>query len=526
MTRTAGLVALLVLAVICTVAVVGHSVGCKATRAEPTSRASPGVQETKFEPEELRGVLLADSDVSPFKVAKQVQFRWPGPEAVGPGVEQYVEAVGRPTVLVFLFGFDNDEAAKAGADFWAHSMAEIFTEGGLDDVAVGESCWVSVSGSGAALVFQRGPFCVSVGVITDIASERSIITEIAQKLDEKIVGYLGSASAGSTENHLANVKRLTKLYDFANWPGKDGGIRDGFKMDPSILPEGLVFKRIPVPGAGIDRATGLLSAGRGYVLTRGDGGGQLRIHVSVAETCDQAQERLIRSLVNTQMRQPPLTPRGAEHGLDIGDICFARRRQDGNFHSVTWVRNNIFVRMWAGVEDMRPFVEPLARALDAGILKRPTFKTYVECASRPVITRVARVTLAGLEAGLAVKWQAVEVHDPQGEEVVFVPSQSVLRSRDSVGLVRDWGGATFHIAVNESNLIGFPLPGIAEWKQNGPEPEEVNARINAFLKKFEQPSQSAEAPPDSQAELHWFYRGVLGVCISLARLPVVFPRLL
>jgi len=643
--------------------------------------------------------LLEDSDVSPFKVARQVQFRWPGPHAVGPGVEQYVEAVGRPTVLVFLFGFDNDEAAKAGADFWAHSMAEIFTEGGLDDVAVGESCWVSVSGSGAALVFQRGPFCVSVGVITDIASERSIITEIAQKLDGKIVGYLGSAQVndapgsdqpeespsgaeysvgpytltrtpapevlvrgvdvkgvaarhvpafepyrehtigawgtclelrelpsdsmvmveiqmavydsvleaenqvlsflcsisalyqkaddaklrigdsgncwvsdrqagssvtfvrknvlvvvsvyaanapeevrriaraidediltgtkavelgqkvpGSTENYLANVKRLTKLYDFANWPGKDGGIRDGFKVDPSILPEGLVFKRIPVPGAGIDRATGLLSAGRSYVLTRGDGGGQLRIHVSVAETCDQAQGRLIQSLVNTQMRQPPLTPRGAEYGLDIGDICFARRGQDGNFQSVTWVRNNIFVRMWSGVDDMRPFVEPLARALDAGILKRPTFKTYVECASRPVITRVARVTLAGLEAGLAVKWQAVEVHDPQGEEVVLKDSRSVLRSRDSVGSVREWGGITFHIAVNESNLVGFPLPGAAEWKQNGPEPEEVNARINAFLKKFEQPSQSAEAPAGSQADLHWFFRGLFGLGNWLARL--------
>ena len=49
-----------------------------------------------------------------------------------------------------------------------------------------------------------------------------------------------------------------------------------------------------------------------------------------------------------------------------------------------------------------------------------------------------------------------------------------------------------HIAVSESNLVGFPVPGIAKWKDNAPNAEEVNAKIDAFLARFEHPARRGQ----------------------------------
>ncbi len=146
--------------------------------------------------EELKHVLLKQSEVAPYSLEAQVPHRWPGPQLQRLGVQQSLEAEGRPGLRVTVYRFDDEKAAMEGADFYAHSMAEVFRGGGLEGETIGESCWVSTSGYGAALVFQRGLFCAVVGVITDIASERGIITEIAQKLDKKIVRYLAQAEMG------------------------------------------------------------------------------------------------------------------------------------------------------------------------------------------------------------------------------------------------------------------------------------------------------------------------------------------
>ena len=409
MTRTAGLVSLLALAVICTVTVVGHSVGCKATSAEPTSAASPGVQETKFEPEELRGVLLEDSDVSPFKVAKQVEFRWPGPHGVGPGVEQYVEAVGRPTVLVFLFGFHNDEAAKAGADFWAHSMAEVFAEGGLHDVTVGESCWVSVSGSGAALVFQRGPFCASVGVITDVASERSIITEIAQKLDEKIVGYLGRAQVNDApgsdqpEESQSGAEYSVGPYTLTRSASPEllvSGV-DLKVLAKRHLPE-FEWYRSRIIGAWGTRAT-LRDLARES---------KVDIRIAVYDCVREAENHALDALTSVSA----LSKRAIVANLAVGDSgnCWVSDRQAGS--SVTFVRKNVLVAVSVYAANAPEEVRRIARAIDQDIVRGRDGVKLATMVPVPVIRRVGAPRALGIAATKEVEIDAV---DPLNRELSF-----------------------------------------------------------------------------------------------------------
>jgi len=262
-----------------------------------------------------------------------------------------------------------------------------------------------------------------------------------------------------------------ELYDFANWPGKDGPIRDGFKLDGAILPEGLFLEHTSGVIVSMDPRTGFLAVCRDYEVTGKTAPGSLDIRLVVTETSAQAQEAIMDVFVNMQVPQPPLFPRGTERGLDLGDICFA------SASLVVWARNNIFVRVWTDTRDMRPYVEQLARSIDAAIEKRATFNTYAECKSRPAITKVARTPGAGVD------WSAVEARDPQGEKLIYCPYDRP-------------GWPTFDLAVNETNLVGFPLSGIAKWKWDTRNSEMVNADINLFLKAYEAPlGRPAAQPP-------------------------------
>jgi hypothetical protein len=127
--------------------------------------------------------------------------------------------------------------------------------------------------------------------------------------------------------------------------------------------------------------------------------------------------------------------------------------------------------MEAWTEDMRPFVDPLARAIDAAISQRASFNTYAECRSRPTITRVKRTP------GADAHWSAAEAADPRGEQLKYW------------SFSRPGWGVSFQIAVNESNLVGFPLSGIADWKWESLGTPAINADINAFLRAHEVPSE-------------------------------------
>ncbi len=149
-----------------------------------------------------------------------------------------------------------------------------------------------------------------------------------------------------------------------------------------------------------------------------------------------------------------------------------------------WVRNNVLVRVSAQTIDIGASVEQLARALDAAISGRATFKSYAECASRPVITGVAKVSGSEEVQRLEVDWKAVAITAPQGEEVVYFPSHRVFAKER----VRGRGWPSYQVAISESNLMGFPISRAAEWKTNGPRSSEVNAEVNAFLKTMARPA--------------------------------------
>jgi hypothetical protein len=600
-------------------------------------------EQGRFELADLQAVLLSDIEAAPYVVEAQQKDYWPYSELAGHveervGVRQRLAAIDKPPLWLKYCRFDTPEAARTAAGFYAHFMAEPFEEGGLAGEHLGETCWVSESPWGAALLFQRGPFCVLVAAPLCDLLQRAVVADVARRVDAKACArlqaehmataetpadalqsgalgldlealagrhlpgfqkaweqrswpwptkalFLGPAGEqieiaaatwpsqaealaaaedyresvaevyrqgtptgeplgdatwwlpgpdgagsllilrGSALIHLFGldlrvVERVARaldaelvsasplwtgratdafaliehrrdelkaLYDFAHWPRQDGPVRDGFKVDASVLPEGLILHRISDAPPVVSAERDWLGVSRGYQLTNPDGTGSLSVDVAVMETCAQAQERVIEVFVGSSKPQPPLFGRGGQYGLDLGDVCFAGRQRDGYFHSVMWVRNNVFVRMWASTDDLYPLVEPLARALDAAILQRATFKTYAECASRPVITAVQRVT--GSEEGPRIEadWKAVELDNPRQEEIRLWPFQI------------PGTGVIFQVGVSESNLIGFPLPGLVPWKWVSPGYEQKNATINAFLQKYQRPPPEPPAQGDEAA---------------------------
>jgi hypothetical protein len=272
------------------------------------------------------------------------------------------------------------------------------------------------------------------------------------------------------------LERAKEFYGFATWPGRGGPIRSGLKLDPGMLPEGLVIEEVRGPSLSTDPLIGRFHVSRDYIITRAEGQGELEVTITVAEDCAQVHEILISQILNFPC--PPGMARGAEFGLDLGDVCF------GNPADVQWVRSNVFVRVLANSRpEMTPFFGPIARALDEELCRRPTSSTYAECPARPVITEVARVIDSEEMQRLGVEWKAVEVKDPNGEEVTLV----------SIAPREGWGGINFQVAINESNLLGFPLPGIAEWKPDHPRSAEFDATIDTFLSRFATPAQRALA---------------------------------
>ncbi len=446
-------------------------------------------------PVEPIGGALSSFDVSRYVVVQEFPDSWGYGERLGeaqvrPALRQVLTAPGEPSVRVKMARFDSREMAVAAAEFHLGLVAVPFEQGGLNGQRVGERCWVAQTPWGATVLFQLGPFCVLVGAPVAAPEERGVITEVARKVEAKISRRLAEEGLALGMPDLGGEERreeLKALYDFAHWPGKDGPVRDGFKVDASLLPEGLVFRYVSLADPGVTAKGDWLGVYRWYEVTNVDGSGSLNIDVAVMETCAQAQERVIEVFVGSSKPQPPLFCRGGQYGLDLGDVCFAGRQRDGYFHSVMWVRNNVFVRMWASTDDLYPLVEPLARALDAAILQRATFKTYAECASRPVITAVERVT--GSEEGPRIEadWKAVELENPRQEEIRLWPFQI------------PGTGVIFQVAVSESNLIGFPLPGLVPWKWVSPGYEEKNATINAFLQKYQRPPPEAPAQGDEAA---------------------------
>lgn len=233
------------------------------------------------------------------------------------------------------------------------------------------------------------------------------------------------------------VQYIKDIYDFQNWPGKDGPVRDGFQVTAGMLPATLRIGQVSPSWPHADRRTAAVSVSRDYRITTTNGDRVLTINLIVAETSAQAQEPIADFFAMCSIPQPPLVPRGAKCGLHLGDVCF------GGVRSVLWTRDNIYVRVRAKSKEMYPFVGPVARALDEAISKRATYEAYAECKSRPVITSSTRVSDPEERRRLPDGWDLkVEAKDPNGEKLEYTHM--------------NFAGQTIPVVVNESNLLTFP----------------------------------------------------------------------
>jgi len=275
-------------------------------------------------------------------------------------------------------------------------------------------------------------------------------------------------------------KRTTEIKDsfgFQRWPGKRGPVRDGFRVHAGLVRDGYRLRqRGPVrihqePGRGI-------VVRRSYRIEQSDGHGTLFLEIRMGEDCATAQESIVAFLVGWSLTCSVPDPLagfalGTERGLELGDVCVAKHGV------VVWARNNVFLYIRSqGNESVHRYLIPFASALDSAIVKRAVFPSYTECKSRPVITRVERTTPDERAELKYVDWKAVEVTKPEGEGVTLLPFRP--RSGEPTAA----GGVSVQMAVSDSNLVGFPLPGLAEWKQEGSNRAAVNAFFDEFFEKY------------------------------------------
>ena len=233
------------------------------------------------------------------------------------------------------------------------------------------------------------------------------------------------------------LRQIKAAYDFSHWPGKNGPIRDGFGLQACVVKPLEIAKAYPGRPS-VTRSA--LSVSRRYVLGGRGCPGKIEVTVVVAETCREAQEALVTPFAASSLPPEFRTPRDTCLGVALGDVWFVSRARNG-FRAAEWVRNNVAIWVRAHSEDMRPFVKPLALAIDKAILARPTVKTYRQCKNRPVVKGIEMVAGKG--------WQITDAADPNGERLEQYPF--------------NWAGETFPVLINESNLVGFP-PSTTEWR--------------------------------------------------------------
>ena len=296
-----------------------------------------------------------------------------------------------------------------------------------------------------------------------------------------VCSVAGASRAGIVES-LTRVSDLTSQYDFSNWPGKNGPVRDGFGIVANTVPSGWKVSQTDRPIAVVDPDSGELSVSRRYLIGREVGSARVQAEVTVAGTCSQAQDRLIGMLVHNTTPQPPLFPRGITHGLALGDVCYVIPSGEGGHTAVIWVRNNVLVRLTAVSAEARALLGDLARSLDASVSARPVCKSYAECPSRPVIAEMERVSSPDEVQSLEVAWKAAV----REEKVEYVSSSHVFVPGRLTG--RGW--TAFQVAISDANLIGFPPSGSAQWKASGPSGAEVTADMDAFLDKMNRTASS------------------------------------
>lgn len=128
------------------------------------------------------------------------------------------------------------------------------------------------------------------------------------------------------------LEKVREAYDFDNWPGKEG-----------VLRQGVTLKKLDFsPYEIISVRSRLLSSGE-TILRYGIKGSSrpvFEVSVTVYDSVTGAQEGLLKFLSGCTAS----VPRGQTLGIDVGDINFAAKK--GNvFTNVVFVRNNILIKV-------------------------------------------------------------------------------------------------------------------------------------------------------------------------------------
>ena len=196
----------------------------------------------------------------------------------------------------------------------------------------------------------------------------------------------GYAIERSGELSPESLSRLKDLYDFKNWGSETGMVISGVEISEKILPQLTDMKQVWQHHEYSVRRLQSISFAQIRQWWRSENS-RLFITMIVGPSFEAAKEYLISEYAVTSMVPPPIRPRGRQHGLQIGHICFTMAGEKGNggFSAVDFIRHNVIFLMRAE-GDVQTDLRAMAELLDALLREKAIVENYAEHPDLPRIT--------------------------------------------------------------------------------------------------------------------------------------------
>jgi len=186
--------------------------------------------EEKFEPAELKRVLLTQEDVDPYRLSSQVRSLWSyaslGARPLAkPSVYQRLSTNSEVLIWVETCRFENSELAVRAVEHFRRTLTVLHLEGTPGGAKIGERCWYYQDPGGLSLLFQDGPFCVEIHGRPAVSAD---MMQMAAKISEKISELGGPEQEVPTSNILEEQRAR---YFFVSLADKVP-VRQGFALAP------------------------------------------------------------------------------------------------------------------------------------------------------------------------------------------------------------------------------------------------------------------------------------------------------
>lgn len=245
------------------------------------------------------------------------------------------------------------------------------------------------------------------------------------------------------------LDKAKQTYDFDNWSGKDGKLKQGLNLkavDLSPFTVASERNRLFTSGQFVFR----------YATTEGAAKQVFEVSLRVLDSVAEAQEELIGFLSTCTGK----LPKGDSMGLEVGDVCFAAK--DGDcYRRIVFVRNNIFLSLSlmpaakSAEAQIPPDISEIAGKIDAQIkLAEEAEKT--EELKKPVISEfTAASSVTKPDTPVEV---TLEVSSPGGGKVdlFFDQAGAMVYEHEGKRYFRAEKPGTYTItvcAVNEHFLV-------------------------------------------------------------------------